>query len=121
MRARETMAEFLASRLTSRIDTTGMGVVMRSSAHDAIGGIPTFEGLAYADDALWLSLLNGPWRATAPDEAYSYRLRLASAFHSQPWRSAIRATEQYARFVAALGRRRTPTWPRPGKTQARLP
>jgi glycosyltransferase involved in cell wall biosynthesis len=103
MRARETMPEFLASRLTSRIDSAGMGVVMRSSAYDALGGIPMFEGLAFADDALWLSLLNGSWRATAPDEAYSYRLHLASAFHSLPWRSAIAATEQYAGFVKSLG------------------
>lgn len=105
MRARETMAEFLEARLRSRIDMAGMGVVMRSAAHDALGGMPPFEGLTFADDALWLGLLNGSWRVTAPDEAYSYRLHFASVFHTLPWRSAIAATEQYAAFVDALGRR----------------
>lgn len=103
MPARETMVEFLASRLMARKDMTSMGVVMRSSAYDAVGGMPPFEGLAYADDALWLRLLDGSWRATAPEEAYSYRVRLEGAFLSLPWRSSIAAMEQYARFVESLG------------------
>ena len=104
--ARQTMAEFLAGRLTYRRDMTGMGVVMRSAAYDAVGGIPAFEGLAHADDALWLALLDGSWLATAPDEAYSYRLHAASAFHSLPWRAAIAAAERFAGYVESLGQTR---------------
>jgi glycosyltransferase involved in cell wall biosynthesis len=106
MPARETMAELLASRLAYRRDMTGMGVVVRSSAYDAVGGMPAFEGLAHADDVLWLGLLDGSWKATAPDEAYSYRLHAASAFHSLPWRPAVAAVERYAGFVESLSETR---------------
>jgi glycosyltransferase involved in cell wall biosynthesis len=106
--ARETVAELLAARLTNRRDMTLMGTVMRSSAYDAVGGIPALEGGAHADDALWLTLLDGPgsWKATAPDEAFSYRLQRGSVFYTQPWRSAVTGIEQYAAFVEALGRAR---------------
>jgi glycosyltransferase involved in cell wall biosynthesis len=106
MPARETMAGFLASRLTNRIDMTGVGVVTRSAAYDALGGFPPFEGLAHADDALWLRLLNGSWKATAPDVAFSCRLHPASTTFSLPWRASIAATEQYAGLVQSLGRTR---------------
>jgi glycosyltransferase involved in cell wall biosynthesis len=101
--ARETRAELLASRLASRRDMTGMGVVMRSAAHDAAGGMPAFDGLAYADDALWLELLGSSWKATAPDEAYSYRVHPGSVFHSLAWRPAVTAMERYAAFVESRG------------------
>src|SRR4029079_17847857 len=101
--ARQTMAEFLAGRLTYRRDMTGMGGVMRSAAYDAAGGIPAFEGLAHADDALWLALLDGSWLATAPDEAYSYRLHTASMFHTVTSRPAIAAVSRFAGHVESLG------------------
>lgn len=106
MPARETGAELLASRLGSQREMSGVGIVMRSSAYDAAGGIPLFEGLAHADDALWLTLLDGSWKATAPDEAYSYRLHPGSAFHSLSWRRAVAAIEQYAAFVESFGETR---------------
>jgi len=103
MPARETMVELLASRSMGRRDMASLGVVMRSSAYDTVGGLPPFEGLAYAEDALWLRLMDGSWKATAPEEAYSYRVRLEGAFLSLRWRSAIAAMERYARFVESLG------------------
>jgi glycosyltransferase involved in cell wall biosynthesis len=102
MPARETLADFLRSRLTSRTDMTAMGVAMRSRAHDAVGGIPAFAALAHADDALWLRVLGGSWKATAPEEAFSYRWHRASTFGSLPWRAAVTALEQFAAEVHAL-------------------
>jgi len=101
--ARQTMAEYLAARLMYARDMSGMGVVMRAEAYDAAGGIPAFEGLAHADDALWLSLLDGSWLATAPEEAYSYRLNPAGMFHTLPWRPAIAAVSRFAGHVESLG------------------
>ncbi len=103
---RQTLAEYLAARLTYGRDMSGMGVVVRSAAYDAVGGIPPFEGLAHADDALWLALLDGSWLATAPEVAYSYRLHSASMFHSLPWRPAIAAAERFAGYVESLARPR---------------
>jgi glycosyltransferase involved in cell wall biosynthesis len=117
--ARQTMAEYLAARLTYARDMSGMGVVMRSAAYDAAGGIPPFEGLAHADDALWLALLDGSWLATAPEEAYSYRLSPASMFHTLPWRPAIAAVSRFASYVESLGRTRPDVrevWRRHGGT-----
>lgn len=107
MPGRETMAGFLRTRLTFRTDMTAMGVVMRAAAHDALGGIPPFDTLAHADDALWLGLLGGTWKATAPDEAFSFRWHRASAFGSLSWRSAVTAMEQFAHHVERLARTHT--------------
>lgn len=104
--ARESAAELLTSRLAYQREMSGVGIVMRSSAYDAAGGIPLFEGLAHADDALWLALLDGSWKATAPDEAFSYRLHPGSAFHSLAWRPAVAAIERYAAFVESFGETR---------------
>jgi hypothetical protein len=107
--ARETGAELLAARLTNRRDMTAVGVVMRSSAYDAVGGFPAFEGVAHADDTLWLKLLcdHGPWKTVAPDEAFSCRLRRGSLFYARSWRAALPGIEQYAAFVEALRHART--------------
>jgi GT2 family glycosyltransferase len=107
MPARETLADFLRSRLTFHTDVTALGVAMRSRAHDAVGGIPTYPALAHADDALWLRLLGDSWKATAPDEAFSYRWHRASTFGSIPWWTAVAALEHFALDVQALARTRS--------------
>ncbi len=101
MPARETAAEFLAARLCHLRDSFGTGHVMRSSTYDALGGIPSYPKLLYADDALFLGAIGTSYRATALDEAFSYRLHTASASGAGATDDTFSALERYAGFLDA--------------------
>lgn len=71
---RETPAQYLEGRFTFQRDITGTGTVMRSADYDRLGGIPHFERLFFADDALWLSLMQGGYKAYDPTELFAVRM-----------------------------------------------
>jgi glycosyltransferase involved in cell wall biosynthesis len=96
---RETAAEFLTARCNWQRDTFGTGYMMRSSDYDAVGGIPNFEKLLFADDALWLLLMRGSWKATAAETCFSYRMHTQSASHQAGWQSRLRSITQFLEFM----------------------
>jgi glycosyltransferase involved in cell wall biosynthesis len=102
MPARETAADFLAARLVRIRDSFGTGYVMRARDYDAVGGMPGYTQLLYADDALWLTLMRGGWKATAAEECFAYRVHSESA--SGGWNPVPRlaALEAYAAFLGGL-------------------
>jgi glycosyltransferase involved in cell wall biosynthesis len=97
----ETAAQYLEARLTSRRDIFGTGFVMRSADYDRLGGIPSFEKLFFADDALWLSLLAGSNKAANPADHFSVRIHPGSESASSPsiWQPAIIGLNQFADFL----------------------
>lgn len=103
--ARETAAQYLTALFTGRRDTYGTGYLMRSARYDSVGGIPPFEKLLFADDALWMALMQGAYKATAPQECFSCRLHPASASGGTGWRSWLAAMPPYAAFLADLAAR----------------
>jgi glycosyltransferase involved in cell wall biosynthesis len=66
--------EFLASFLSNIIDTMGTGFMMRSADYDALGGIPPYPNLLFADFELWINLTAKSYKATAVDECFAFRL-----------------------------------------------
>jgi glycosyltransferase involved in cell wall biosynthesis len=98
---RETAAQYLEARLTYRRDALGTGFVMRSKDYDRLGGIPPFERLLFADDALWLSLAKLSWKAADPREALSIRIHEQSESASMPstWRSILLGLDQFTDFL----------------------
>jgi glycosyltransferase involved in cell wall biosynthesis len=98
---RETPAQYLQGRLTYQRDITGTGVVMRSADYDRIGGIPHFERLFFADDALWLSLMRGGYKAFDAAELCSVRMHARKESTTQPssWPSLLLGLNQFADFV----------------------
>jgi len=94
----ETDAEFLKAFLTWQIDANGTGYVMRSKAYDAVGGIPHFKNLLYADHALWLMLTRNSYKVTAPEECFSYRLHATSTSSSSAWQTHLTAITQFMDF-----------------------
>jgi glycosyltransferase involved in cell wall biosynthesis len=98
---RETAAEYLSARLTFQRDIFGTGYVMRSADYDRLGGIPGFEKLFFADDALWLSLLRGSYKATDPGEHFSVRIHPKSESASLPsaWSSILLGLSQFTDFL----------------------
>ncbi len=102
MPGRETAAEFLAARLWLLRDSFGTGHVLRSAAYDASGGIPAFPKLLYADDALFMTAIGASYRATALDEAFSYRLHQTSTSGHAAARDVFIALERYAERLLEL-------------------
>lgn len=98
---RESPAQYLQGRLTYQRDITGTGVVMRSADYDRIGGIPHFERLFFADDALWLSLMRDGYKAFDPTELCSVRMHARKESTTQPssWPSLLLGLNQFADFV----------------------
>lgn len=103
--ARETAAEYLTALFTGARDTYGTGYLMRSAHYDRVGGIPPFEKLLFADDALWMTLMHGAYKATAPEECFSCRLHPASASGGTGWQSWLAALPLYASLLAGLAAR----------------
>ena len=98
---RETAAEYLTARFTFQRDIFGTGCVMRAADYDRVGGIPSFERLFFADDALWLSLLVGSYKASDPAEHFAVRIHPKSESASLPsaWASILRGLNQFTEFL----------------------
>ena len=97
----ETAAEYLKARFTFQRDIFGTGYVMRSADYDRLGGIPSFEKLFFADDALWLSLLHNSYKAADPSEHFAVRIHPKSKSASLPsiWSSALIGINQFSEFL----------------------
>jgi glycosyltransferase involved in cell wall biosynthesis len=98
---RESAAQYLAARLTYQRDVFGTGYVMRSADYDRLGGIPPFERLFFADDALWMLLLRQSYKASDPTETFSVRIHSQSESASVPslWPSFLRGLCQFDEFM----------------------
>jgi glycosyltransferase involved in cell wall biosynthesis len=98
---RETPAQYLEGRFTYQRDITGTGVVMRSVDYDRLGGIPHFERLFFADDALWLSLMQGSFKAYEPVEFFAVRMHAKKESTTEPsaWRSLLLGLNQFSDFL----------------------
>ncbi len=98
---RETAAQYLEARFTFKRDVSGTGLVMRSTDYDRLGGIPPYEKLLFADDALWLSLLSGTYKAADPVERVGVRIHNASESASLPtaWSSLLKGLNQFSDFL----------------------
>lgn len=100
----ETAAEYLKARFRFNRDTFGTGFVMRSADYDRVGGIPGFEKLFFADDALWLSLMKSSTKACEPGEHFSVRVHPKSESASLPsvWASILTGLGQFSDFLAGF-------------------
>jgi hypothetical protein len=105
MPSRETAAEYLAVRLCWLRYSYGTGNVMRSADYDAFGGIPTFAKLLSADDALFMLAIGNSYRATAMEEAFSYRVHAASMGGGSLGRENFEGLETYADFLMSFCKR----------------
>lgn len=98
---RETAASYLRARFGFERDIFGTGYVMRSADYERLGGIPPFERLFFADDALWLSLMRVSYKVCDPVEHFAVRIHPGSESASLPsaWRSILTGLDQFANFL----------------------
>lgn len=101
MAERETAADFLAGLLTNTFDIMGTGFIMRSRDYDAVGGIPAFPNLLFADFVLFISLTRVAYKATASENCFSFRLHQSTTAVSSPV-IFIEALEQFVYFLQSL-------------------
>lgn len=99
---RETAAEYLTALWSGQRDTYGTGYLMRSERYDALGGIPEFDTLLFADDALWMTLMVGGGKITAAAQCFSCRLHPESASGGTSWQPWLRALPPYAALLCRL-------------------
>ncbi len=100
-------AQYLEGRFTFQRDISGTGIVMRSADYDRLGGIPHFERLFFADDALWLSLMQGGYKAFDPADLFAVRMHANKASTTKPsaWPSLLLGLNQFSDFLQGyLGR-----------------
>ncbi len=102
----EGAAGYLRARLKGERDVFGTGYVMRSSDYEQAGGIPAFEKLFFADDALWLNLMRGSSKVCAPSEHFSVRIHSGSESASLPsaWHSILKGLGQFSGFLRRYAR-----------------
>ncbi len=105
MPLRETAAEFLAARLDGIRDSFGTGYLMRSRDFDRVGGLPRFARLIHSDDALWLRLMENSWKATSPQELFSYRYHAQSTSGGLDPAIYVDVLTQYQPYVEAIAKR----------------
>ena len=100
--ARETAAEYLSGRLCWTKDIFGTGYVFRSADYDRVGGIPLYHRLLYSDDALWLRLMTGSWKACDLGAHFSVREHVRSVSRSVTMIDQLQALERHRTFLDAL-------------------
>lgn len=104
---KETGADYLRSRFGFKRDIFGTGYVMRSADYDRLGGIPSFEKLFFADDALWLSLMRGSYKVCDQTECFAVRIHSRSESASLPsaWAPILIGLKQFVSFLnhSAIG------------------
>jgi glycosyltransferase involved in cell wall biosynthesis len=95
----EKPADYLRGRFEFQRDITGTGYVTRSADYDRVGGIPPFERLAFADDALWLSLMSGRYKAAEPSPFCAVRHHPKKESVSIDWSEILVGLNRLSDFV----------------------
>jgi glycosyltransferase involved in cell wall biosynthesis len=99
---RESASDYLRARLTYNRDVFGTGYVMRTADYDKVGGIPPFERLLFADDALIMSLTAKSYKACDPRPSFAVRLHPKSESATLPnlWSSMAKGMGQFSSFLS---------------------
>jgi len=102
---RETAPEYLEGLFTRQRDTYGTGYMYRSARYKAVGGIPAWPHLVFADDALWFKLMSGSWKATAREQCFAIRVHRGRYGERASWRMWAEGLAPYIAFLqnAAVG------------------
>jgi glycosyltransferase involved in cell wall biosynthesis len=100
MAEKELAGEFLSKFLQKRIDVMGTGFMMRAKDYDAIGGIPAYPNLLFADFELWIRLTGKSYKATSPEKCFSFRIHQSTTTVSPD----IKFHKAFERFIYFLDR-----------------
>ena len=99
IRARETVTDYMTGLFRHNRDTYGTGYLYRSKDYDSVGGIPKWDGLLFADDALWMSLMKRSWNATTHEECFAVRDDAKSCGQCASWQTWLAGMRNYHKFL----------------------
>jgi hypothetical protein len=97
----QSASEFLALFLCNIIDANGTGFMMRSRDYDALGGIPTYPNLLFADFELWINACLLGYKATAFEECFAFRLHQSTTATSADIKMQL-AFNQFITYLEKL-------------------
>jgi glycosyltransferase involved in cell wall biosynthesis len=101
---RETVTNYMSQLFANKRDTYGTGYLYRSKDYDSVGGMPAWNGLLFADDALWMSLMKRSWNAPAREECFTVRVHKESCGHKANWRTWVEGMQNYHKFLQGLAK-----------------
>lgn len=104
MNERLEMADFLKSILENTIDVKASGFMMRTKDYDAIGGIPNYPNLLFADFELFLELTKKGSLAVLPESCFSFRLHQSTTTVSADEKFQ-KAFGQFVGYLEKLGKK----------------
>jgi Glycosyl transferase family 2 len=94
-------AEFLGMILRNQIDVMATGFIMRSKDYEAVGGIPPYPRLLFADFELWVNIAGLSYMAVCPEPAFGFRLHQSTTSTSTD-EALQRAFSLFMDYLASL-------------------
>ncbi|MFC1959443.1 glycosyltransferase family 2 protein [Chloroflexota bacterium] len=91
----ETAEQFLQNTYQHTRDVVGSGVVVRSADYKALGGLPPFKNLLYADFYAWYKLSIPGGKVCQPECLFAFRLHEKSTTLSASFMALYTGAKQY--------------------------
>jgi glycosyltransferase involved in cell wall biosynthesis len=101
MKRVQTAPECLTDFLNNKYELS-IGHVVRSTDYNAVGGIPKYPNLLFADLELWIRLIEKSYRATSNVECCSYRVHAVSTSKSSSTLHYVNAFFKLLDFFSEL-------------------
>ncbi len=101
MDEKEMPGPFLTKYLENRIDLMGTGFIMRGKDYEAIGGIPMYPNLLFADFELWINLAKKNYMAVSSQNCFAFRIHASTTKASADERYH-KAFERFINYLVSL-------------------
>jgi glycosyltransferase involved in cell wall biosynthesis len=94
--------EVIHNFLTESMDIMGTGFMMRSVDFDAVGGMPSYPSLLFADMELFIELSQKGYLAVASEECFSYRKHAGATTSTSTDLKVFNAFDQFINYLEKL-------------------
>lgn len=94
----EKPAVFLTSILENKIDFMASGFMMRTKDYDAVGGIPNYPNLLFADCELFFEISRKGYLAVSPQTCFAFRIHQSTTNTS----SDLKFQQAFGQFINYL-------------------
>lgn len=96
----QTACAFTEKILQHAIDAVGL--MMRSKDYEAVGGIPLYPNLLFADFVIWIELTKLAYKATSASSTLSYRIHQTNTTHTSRNDKYHAAYDNYIHYLHSL-------------------
>ena len=96
-----TAPALLERMMRNEIVIVATGFMIRSAGYDALGGIPLYPNLLYADISLWINAIKNSYLAIAAENCFAFRFHMNNTSKTAE-ESRLTAFEQLTGFLVTL-------------------